>query len=375
MLKIGIGQGPSVWWQQDKKQICRGGIVSHNLITRITAKIAHSSSSSYNAGLGPLGTGTIGYGFPVGSDITDWTCIENVSEDNVRYEGDISGTLPAFLNAAPGPFVHDRFGHSEGDEVDMSRVTLQPEFVQGKVWGLIGIDEGPSKVLAYYGDDLRMKRGEKLHLHGIEIAFREDAELCVYQKQDNGETYSVWEAGIRSMIDSRHPGFEHATLIFTHSGKFGVVNGHQPGDVLLDLTPHVPLHLPPPSSGRPNFSRLTFSTKAPHILITSADGNMLYASSYSSGRFSDFPVGKYIARPTPHMPGGGVLVYSFSPQRQFVVAHTRAELPTKMEWPQDPNIYEVVCSIGDGNMNANDPKAKMGLQGDGHLVCEKALVF
>lgn len=375
MLKIGIGQGPSVWWQQDKRQICRGGIVSHNLITRDTSKITHPSSPSYNAGLEPLGTGTIGYGFPVGSDIIDWTCVDNVSEDNVRYEGDISGTLPTFLNAAPGPFIHDRYGNAEGDEVDMSRLNLQPEFIQGKVWGLAGIAEGPSKVLAYYGDDLRMKRREKLHLHGTHIVFREDAELCVYQTQDNGETYSVWEAGMSSMIDPRHPGFEHATLIFTPSGKFGLVNGLQPGEVLLDLTPHVSVDLPPSPSGRPKSSRLTFFAKPPHVLITSADGNMLYASNYSAGRFSDFPVGKYVARPTPHMPGGGVLVYSFSPQRQFVVARTRAQLPFNMEWPQDPNIYEVVCSIGDGNTNVDDPKAKMGLQGDGHLVRRRRLKF
>jgi len=252
--------------------------------------------------------------------------------------------------------------------VDMSKVNLQPEFVQGKIWGLIGIVEGPSKVIAYYGDDLRMKRGEKLHLYGVQIAFREDGELCVYQKQENGETYSVWEAGMRSMVDPRHPGFEHATLIFTPSGKFGLVDGRQPGHVLLDMTPHVPLHLPPSPSGRPNSSRLTFSVKTPYVLITSANGNMLYASSYSVGRFSDFPIGKYIARPAPHIPGGGTLVYSFSPQRQFVVAHTRAQLPFKMEWPQDQNVYKVVCSIGDGNTDVNDPKAKMGLQGDGHLV-------
>lgn len=374
LLKIGIGQGTSVWWQQnEKRQISHGGTVSHNLITRDASLITHSalSPSSFPPGDVKLGSGTIGYGFPVGSDITDWTCIDNVSENDVRYEGDISRTLPTFLNAAPGPFIHDRYGNKEGDEVDMSKLRLQPEFVHGKIWGLLDIKEGPSKVLAYDGGGLTLRRGEKRQLHGAYIVFREDAELCIYQ--DNGNLF--WEAGIARRL-GHGPHLEHASLQFTSSGKLVVASGN---NLLLDLTPHIAAHLPPSPNNRPNAPRLTISSDKLYLSITSSTGNILFGSAYAVGRFSEFRVGKYVARPTPysldgHRDGngeGGTLVWTFSPQRQFVVfyVHRDVELPQKIDWPVDPSIARVVASVGDGKTEGvNDPEAKMGLQGDGHLV-------
>lgn len=368
MLKIGIGQGPSVWWKQDKRQICHGATVSRNLITRDTGRITHPSSSSYSSDLGPLGAGTIGYGFPVGSDIIDWTCVDNVSEDDVRYEGDISSTLPRFLNAAPGPFIHDRFGDSEGDEVDLSRVHLQPEFVQGKVWGLLDIKEGPSKIIAYDGGSLKLRRGERLYLDGAQVVFGHDLELRI-NKMEGGYETVLWEAGIRRMIDPGHPGVETAILHFTSGGKLSVVDEENPFRVLLDLTPHVPANLPPSPSNRPTSPRLVFSNEQPYVTITSETGNLVYGSSYTVGRFSEFPIGKYVARSTPHEPfNGGALIYSLSPQLQFGVAHTRVELPPKLEWPLDFSVYDVLSVTGPEDSGADDPNAKLSLQGDGHLV-------
>ncbi|KAF8305142.1 hypothetical protein DL93DRAFT_2160417 [Clavulina sp. PMI_390] len=366
MLKIGVGQGPSVWWQQnEKRQINRGATVSYNLITRDTSRITHPSSPSYNADLGLVGTGTIGYGFPIGSDIADWTCVDNVSEDDVRYEGDISGTLPNFLNAAPAPLVHDRWGNAEGDEADMSGLRLQPEFVQGKIWGLLDIKPGPSKVLAFDGGGLVMRKNEVLSLNGIEVAFGGDLELRVRDATDGA---ILWEAGIRNILHPQHYNAENPSLRFTSSGKLLVTNGD---DTFYDLSPHVPASLPPSPSPRPSSPRLMFSSSKPYVLITSSSGNVLYASHYSVPRFSTFPVGKFVARPTPHAPfHGGALVYSMSPQCQFGVAHTREELNIeKLEWPLDYSKWTVLKVIGsDQPRPGMDMGGKMSLQGDGHLL-------
>lgn len=128
------------------RQVNYGGTVSHNRITRDLTYVP-------GAGHG-LGEGTIGYGYPVGSDIAHWTCLDNVSDPSVIYGGDISGTLPECLNASPGAFVHDRYGNSDSEEPDMGTLRLQPEFIQGKVWGILRIEPGPSKILVYDGGDL-----------------------------------------------------------------------------------------------------------------------------------------------------------------------------------------------------------------------------
>ncbi|KAF8305127.1 hypothetical protein DL93DRAFT_2066464 [Clavulina sp. PMI_390] len=368
MMKIGIGQGPSVWWQQnEKRQLCHGGTVSHNLITRDTSRITHPSSSAFNADLGPIGAGTIGYGFPVGSDIADWTCMDNVSEDGVRYEGDISSTLPNFLNAAPAPFVHDRWGNAEGGEADMSSLRLQLEFVQGKIWGLLDIKEGPSNVLAFDGGGLTMRRNEVLELNGVQVVFADDLELRVRNATDG---MTLWEAGIRHMLHPQHyANAEHASLQFTPSGKLVVMDSHL--NLLCDLTPHVPSYLPPSQSPRPSSPRLTFSSSKPYVLVTSSTGNILYASHYSAPRFSSFPVGKFVSRPTPHPPfNGGTLLFTITPQCQFGVAHTREELNTeKLEWPLDFSKWSVLKVFGpEQPKGGDDMAARMSLQGDGHLL-------
>lgn len=368
MLKIGIGQGLSVWWAPDKRQINYGGTVSHNLITR---DLSHVPGAGHG-----LGEGTVGYGYPVGSDIAHWTCIDNVSDPNVIYRGDISGTLPGYLNASPGPFVHDRYGNSEGDEADVSTLTLQPEFVQGKVWGLLRIEPGPSKVLAYDGGGLKLHRSQSLHLLGISITFRDDAELCILttKEHERGGGEVLWEAGIRHHVDPRRPGFENLMLHFTQSGKLCVVDSTYPHSIWYDLTPHVPAHLPPSDSKRPSTPRLLFSASKdqPLLSITSPTGDLVYASSYTAGRFGEWKFGRYIARPTPDVPGGGALIWTLAPNRRFVVLRVQGEVQMPLRWPLDSSRFEIVCDIvrdAEAGPEVDDRNAKLCLQGDGHLVC------
>jgi hypothetical protein len=366
-LKIGVGQGSSVWWTPSKRQVNRGAIVSHNLITRNLAHISKANPSTLEV---QLGEGSIGYGFPVGSDIAEWTCVDNISEDNVIYSGDISSTLPGFLNASPGPFVRDAYGEADGDEADEASLRLQPEFIQGKIRGILNVQPGPSKVLAFNGGEFKLSRGESRHLSTVDIIFTPDAELSVLQldPSDGGGTW-VWTAGIRERIDPRHPDLTNAQLYLAPSGKLLVADSQNPDSVLVDLTPHVSWQPLIPAK-RPNAPRLVLSANTPYISVSSHDGNLLYASSYFVPRLHEFPVGRYVARPTPHIPGGGALVYTLSPQRQFVVAYAKAGIPHVLEWPvKDPENYQVVASIGDGQTEGvNDWKARMVLQGDGHLV-------
>lgn len=368
MLKVGIGQGLSVWWAPDKRQVNYGGLVSHNLITRDLSHVP-------GAGQG-LGAGTIGYGFPVGSDVAQWTCIENVSDPNVIYNGDISSTLPGYLNASPGPFVHDRYGHADGDEADMETLRLQPEFVHGKVWGLLAIKPGPSRVLAYDGGGLILRRGESIHLAEIDVVFREDAELCVCRARRDGKGYGevLWEAGIKAFITAYQPGSETLAIHFTKSGKLCVIDWLNPYDVRYDLTPHVPSDLPPSDSKRPSSPRLLFSSSSdqPYVSITSPAGDLLFASSYTSSRFAEWKFGRYIARPTPHVQGGGALIWTLAPNRRFVVIHVQHEVEMPLRWPLDTSIFHIVCdSVGDAEAGpeVDDRNSTLVLQGDGHLVC------
>ncbi|KAF9516857.1 hypothetical protein BS47DRAFT_1327091 [Hydnum rufescens UP504] len=367
LLKIGIGQGCSVWGAQSKRQLIRGGTVINNLITR---DLNHINGPDPDGTRKPqLGHGTIGYGYPVGADVAEWTCRDNESDANVLYSGDISSTLPGYLNASPGPFIHDRFGNAEGDEADMASLDLQKEFIVGKVWGLISIRPGESKVLAYDAGGLTLKLGESLQLHSIHLMFREDAEVCVFRPDTGhgGRNY-LWEAGSSTRIDPKRPGFSNAVLKFTaEGGKLAIVDGRYPHDVFWDLTPHIPHDAPSLPSRRPNTPRLVVSSEVPYLTITSAAGDLLYASSYRIPRMFMYSVGKFIARPMP-LSAGGTLVFTLSPQRQFLVAHTRAEVHS-LHWPLDQQTFQVLGSVGDNETNGvNDTEAKLVFQGDGNLV-------
>lgn len=106
-IKVGMGMGPSIFVTKNPDNIETGGIVMRNLIE--SKDVGH-------------GKGGLGYGYAVGADTANWTCIENVSAPGVEYYGDISASLPELI-ASPKAFVRD--GPPE------ARSLLQSEFVQG----------------------------------------------------------------------------------------------------------------------------------------------------------------------------------------------------------------------------------------------------
>lgn len=364
MIKSGIGQGCAVWGTHspDKRCVLKGGIVISNLITRDLNWLNGPPDPSLKP---RLGEGRIGYGFPVGSDVANWTCRGNESHDNVLYIGEISGTLPKYINASPGPFVHDAWGNYEGDECDEESLDLQKEFVQGKVWGLIEIGVGESKVLAYDGGALRLGLGESIKVRGVEVVFRpEDAELCVRRCHDDGRTGRThWEGGVGGRLNHRRHEFSNMVLVFTESGKLMIVNSNNPQEIYWDFAPSIPPSLPPTSTPRPNVPRLALSSENPHVSIASSSGDVLFASAYTFPG-ADLSVGKFISRPTPE--AGGSLIWSLSPQRQIVVAHTHAAVQC-IEWPLD-HRFQILSKIGNEGEGANDTGAALTLQGDGNLV-------
>ena len=375
-LEIGIGQGPSVWWAQSTRQVIRGAFVTNNLITRdlrhIHGPVAKDQEQER------LGNGSIGYGFPVGSDVADWVCMGNVSDPSVQSSGDISSTLdppPGYLNAPPGPFIHDRWGNSEGDEADLSSLMLQNEFKEGKVWGLIAVKPGQPKVVAFNGgNELRARLDHKIDLSGgIGIYLRpDDAELCVVQHSEGGRV--LWQAGVSGNINPHRPNFHNALLSFSRGGKLAIVDSENEDDVWYDFTPHIPKE--PKQSHRdnnrpPSQARLVFSSSKPYVRITSPEPEnlLLYASSYSYRQQYGFPFGSYVARsvpPSPQNPSGGALIYTMSPQRRFVILYTQRPFH-EIDWPLDNNAFQVLHDFG-GDPGEDDRKCILFFQGDGNLV-------
>ncbi|CAE7199121.1 unnamed protein product [Rhizoctonia solani] len=112
-IKVGVGMGPSILGKANADSIEEGGIVMRNLIE--SRDVGH-------------GKGGLGYGYAIGSDIANWTCVENVSAPGVEYFGDISASLPELI-ASPTAFVRDGPAEDRGH--------LQPEFVPGAVCSFV----------------------------------------------------------------------------------------------------------------------------------------------------------------------------------------------------------------------------------------------
>ncbi|KAF8324548.1 uncharacterized protein EI90DRAFT_3146815 [Cantharellus anzutake] len=344
-LEIGIGQGPSVWGAQSKRQIIRGAYVTNNLITR---DLRHIDGPVWEE---RLGTGNIGYGFPVGSDVANWVCIGNVSEPSVQW------------------------GNAEGDEADISSLVLQNEFKEGKVWGLIAIKPGESKAMVFHGgNDLRARLGDNIDLSGgIRILFRqEDAELCVISLSEGGRV--LWQAGVSGNINPHRPDYRNATLTFSEGGKLAIVNSENQNNIWFDFTPHIPRERKQDheqSKRPPSRPRLVFSSSKPHVRITSPspENFLLYASSYSYPHQYGFPFGSYTARSipsSPRNPGGGAFVYTMSPERRFVIIYTQKAFH-ELHWPLDPGAFRIVHDFG-GETSQDDRKCTLFFQGDGNLV-------
>ncbi|KAF8494536.1 hypothetical protein JB92DRAFT_2748881 [Gautieria morchelliformis] len=315
-IKIGIGQGPSVWWTKKPSdpKINRGAIVANNLI------------DSQDIG---LGQGSVGYGFAVASDVKDWICVGNVSSNTVRYEGDITKSLPTPI-VAPGPFVHDvpqamlRFadsGRTSTDEKDIHQkvcVVLQPEFLhgRGRIQHLISISPGPSRVLSYQPGQFKLAKGDIITLNGAVLACELDGVVRVRERRGNGAGAVLWEGGPGNQTFS-----SNYYLTYSEGGKLYISTG----DVLqvcFDFIPHMPIHAPP---GRDMDVApiLVFSDIIPHLSTTTPASSILFASSYAFPHFRAFHGGQVIARTLLYGNSQRTILYTLNPYCQFVVYGAR----------------------------------------------------
>ena len=366
-MKIGIGQGPSVWGAPNPfdTKFNRGAIVANNLI------------DSQDIG---LGRGSIGYGFAVASDVKKWVCVGNVSSSQVRYEGDISNSLP-IPNVAPGPFVHDvpqadlMFSESAINpqtSVDPDKeksVILQPEFLhgRGRIKHLISISPGVSRVLTYQPGQLQLAKRQVINLRDVFLAFEQDGMVRVREQRGDSTRGVLWEGGPdHQTISSIH------CLTYTAGGKL-CISTNDTAQIHFDLMPHMPMH---PSSVHDSPPTLVFSDTNPHLQVTTPGSSVLFSSSYAFPHFRAFPGGQVIARSYQYRNLPRTILYTLSPYCQFVVLRSKTSdmsvpsLPLVWPAPEQESQWEweIVWSTPNPRTKEQRPDAMMYFQGDGNLV-------
>ncbi|KAJ1310229.1 hypothetical protein OPQ81_006971 [Rhizoctonia solani] len=338
-IKVGVGMGPSILGKANADSIEEGGIVMRNLIE--SRDVGH-------------GKGGLGYGYAVGSDTANWTCIENVSAPGVDYYGDISDSLPELI-ASPTAFVRDGPAEARGH--------LQPEFTPGHIECLFRIKPGPSTVLGWNPGQLRLGLGSYIKLRSTRLCLERDGQVCVREHQHHQDGRTLWKGGSH-LVHQHHA----AQLVFAPGGKLMIVDGNTQ-TILHDFTPHIRAPDRPDSEDAhslvlcevPNRPAVSITSPAPRA-------NTLFMSSYIEHCGREFEPGQFVARYIGN--GKGTLVYVFSPYTQVLVLRTRHDGPIQMplEWPLDDNEWIVEWS------SPNEPSAepvvdaKLAWQGDGNLV-------
>lgn len=352
-IKVGVGMGPSILGKSNADSIEEGAIVMRNLVE--SKDVGH-------------GKGGLGYGYAVGSDTTNWTCVENVSAPGVEYYGDISGSLPELI-ASPKPFVRD--GPAE------ARGRLQKEFVQGTyillfiqtpanaysighIECLFRIKPGPSTVLGWNPGQLWLDMGSHVSLSSTRLCLDRGGELCVRSQHHNGRV--LWTGG-SGWLHRDHD----TALVFAPGGKLIIIDTRTHA-TLHDFTPHVPV--PTKQEAEDGHSLvLCEAPDRPCLAITSPAprANTLFMSSYAEHCGREYCVGQYVARYCGN--GRGTLVYVLNPYAQLVVLRSRHDgpIPAQLTWPL--NEEEWVTEWSSPNEKGEEiPDAKLAWQGDGNLV-------
>ncbi|KAF8583325.1 hypothetical protein K439DRAFT_1390599 [Ramaria rubella] len=367
-IKTGIGQGPSVWWASNPpEKLNTGAIVQNNLI------------DSQDIG---FGHGSVGYGFAVASDVRNWICVGNVSSSTVRYEGDISKSLPV-PNVAPGPFVHDvphmvcRFSEAamitqNRDSHQGTSVVLQPEFShgRGRIRHLISIAPGASRILSYQPGQFHLGKGRQIVLESAILSNEQDGIVRIRERQGNRIGAILWEGGFGR---ERNPSGQYLT--YSTGGKLCVLSGGSSAQICVDFIPHMPLHAAPGGEAdeAPTF---VFSDSNPHLSVTTPASSILFSSSYIYPPNRAFPGCQVVARSYLYGNSQRTLLYTLSPYCQFVVLRGKmphALVPSlPLVWPSPEREahweWEIVWSTPNPRTKEKRTDAMMFFQGDGNLV-------
>lgn len=358
-LRIGIGQGDTVWFTPpppDKpRKYNRGATVMYNLIT----------TGSQNQTNRPA----LGYGFPV-SDVDDWICTKNEVSSTVVVGGDMSRMSrdPRSLNIGPGAFVCSP-STTEGQGPRNS--SLQTEFVTGPIRRLIDIEPGASSYRVFCPGQLCLAMGQSLALAAVELSFDWDGEVRLKKTAVSGESdMRKWQEGILWMAHSGGKVGETTTanlLLDSSSGKLVIVDQ---GRVLFDITPVVPGHSSTSSTAEELV--MIISDTQPYLVIASiVTGSILWApTGYRVGYQWQISRGPYVSQTTSN--GQNTLLSTLNPLGQYVVLQMISGLEiseTPPSWPLDETKWKVVWKSHEVKHDAEpDGETRIIFQGDGNLV-------
>jgi hypothetical protein len=362
-FKTAIGQGPSVWWASPSpEKINFGAVVRNNLID------SQGINNEY---------GAFGYGFAVASDVRDWVCVNNISKTHVRYEGDISKSLPN-PNVAPGPFVEnvpknkliisDSLASSLTPTQD-GKVTLQSQFSRGhgRIAALISITPGLSKVLSYQAGEYQLDQGQYTSLNGVAMSFDEDLEVRIREYRNHQFGVVLWEGGPAS----QHPGQHLPSVVFSEGGKLCIVSTDtSPSHVLFDFMPYMPFN-----GSSDNGPTLILSNANPYLTVVTPDSSLIFASSYIFSWNAAFKLGQVVARTYSYGGSQKTLLYTLSPYCQFVVLRNKANntlLPSlPLVWPDPAHEaqweWETIWTTANPRTERRNDVV-MYFQGDGNLA-------
>ncbi|KAG8907613.1 hypothetical protein FRB99_003309 [Tulasnella sp. 403] len=360
-LKVGIGQGSTVWFGYDPdkpRNYLSGAVVTHNLIT---------------GGSHGCGEGAVGYGFAV-SDVRDWVCTDNEVSASVEFSGDLGTVLkdPRRMNVGPGPFVCS----PRDDRLDTGpkNSQLQPEFAAGPITHLIGIKPGRSHCRMFWPGQFSLGVGQVIKLNKIELGFDQDGEIRLREvAQKDAPVRSggkvLWTARSREYLEGR-PGAK--LTLDPMSGKLVVLDG---GDLVFDLTPSVIFHPPRgPDPRRDNVDKvLAISDEAPQLVLTSsATAAVDFAPlGYQAVHQWQAKQSTYVCQTTAD--GEHTLLGMMNPFGQYVILRTvvghEAKGPLPPKWPVDTRTWTVLWKSHEvDERKGEDPESYIIFQADGNLV-------
>lgn len=247
----------------------------------------------------------MGYGFAL-SDVTEWTCLENVVDQNVKFHGDISHSLPN-LNVSPGPFVRDYTPLNK-----LGR--LQKEFVAGKISYLIGILPGHSTILSWGPNGFRMSSGDVVTIKDFDLVY--EGCLAIVDRRAGRRIWELWIEG----------GPSDGTLQFKENGNLYL----ESKEGLKNLLPHLPRVRPDDPNRDPRANRtetkIIFSHTTPQFQIAPSpnpSGIILYASTTDVAMSRQFKAGHFVLRPQAPTGDCRLIMYTVSPYAQWVVLLSR----------------------------------------------------
>ncbi|KAH8915240.1 hypothetical protein BT69DRAFT_1356832 [Atractiella rhizophila] len=320
-IKLGIGIGETCWGDNHNTRNY-GGTVSGNII----------------------GPGKFGYGIAL-AGCRDFTVLHNTINHDTTFCGD---TAARPTNCPPVPFLKTW-------DPDWALGEFQPEFVEGEVGYLIGIEKGFSRSLRFPNNSLPSEVRVQGGWLGIE-----DGELKLVDLSPDGKSNTVWSTRSEGKVQN-------------WQFKGGVLIAHnKEGEAVWDSWKHV--------FGRnstPGHGRETFTIERGRLMINDAAQNVIWMNRYffplgwrlNAGQWIALPSSTSLVSPESETPTllpsrRGPIFFTLLPNGHLVL-HFSVH-------PLQPRREEVIWTPPNWKQVQADGDCFCSLQGDGNLVIYKA---